>query len=78
MTAARKAARVTPFSPGDCVKHIPNQFELVLIATKRFRELNKGATPHVNSNGDHNMTVAMREIASGHIGREYLFKKDKK
>jgi DNA-directed RNA polymerase subunit omega len=74
--AERKAARITPFSAGECVKHIPSQFELVLVASNRMRELQRGAEPMVQSNDDHNMTIALREISEGKVGREYLTKGD--
>ena len=74
----RKEIRVTPFSGGDCVENVPSQFDLVIIASKRMRELNKGASPLVDANGDHNMTIALREIAEGLVGSEYLYKDDKK
>jgi len=74
MIDERKVARITPFSAGDCVKNVPSQFELVLIASNRMRELQKGEQPLVNPGGDHNMTIALREIAAGKVGREYLTK----
>lgn len=74
----RKDTRITPFSAGDCAKEIPNQFNLVIIAAKRMRELVKGAKPLVPANGDHNMTIALREIAAGLVGNEYLTKEEPK
>jgi DNA-directed RNA polymerase subunit omega len=47
----------------DCVDKIPNRFELVLIATHRARELEKGADVTVDADNDKNPVIALREIA---------------
>jgi DNA-directed RNA polymerase subunit omega len=57
----------------DCLEHIPNRFELALAAAYRARQLAQGATPKVDSR-DKPTVVALREIASGEIGREMLRK----
>lgn len=55
----------------DCLKHIPNRFELTLAATYRARMLAQGHAPKIDSK--HKPTVtALREIASGKIGAEML------
>ena len=55
----------------DCLKHIPNRFELALAATYRARQLVQGHTPKVEAK-DKPTVVALREIASGQIGIEML------
>ncbi len=57
----------------DCLKKIPNRFQLVLTATYRARELNQGSTPKVDTKNK-NCVTALREIANGHIGLEMLSK----
>ncbi|MBR5999758.1 MAG: DNA-directed RNA polymerase subunit omega [Oxalobacter sp.] len=57
----------------DCLKKIPNRFELTLCATYRARQLLQGHTPKVESN-DKETVVALREIAAGEIGTEMLRK----
>ncbi len=47
----------------DCVKNIPNRFELVLAAANRAKKLSKGATPHVPRGNEKNPVLALREIA---------------
>ena len=74
----RKESRITPFNGWDCTDKIPSQFDLVIIASARVRELRAGAKPLVPANGDHNMTIALREIAEGLIGYDHLYKDVKK
>ena len=47
----------------DCVKKIPNRFELVVTAAQRARQLAAGAAPTVERNKDKNAVVSLREIA---------------
>lgn len=56
----------------DCLKRIPNRFELALCATYRARMLAQGHTPKVNANKDKVTVTSLREIAGGHIGLEML------
>jgi DNA-directed RNA polymerase subunit omega len=56
----------------DCVKRIPNRFELTLVATTRARQLALGATPTLDAGKDKPCVVALREIAAGKIGVEIL------
>jgi len=55
----------------DCVKQIPNRFELVLLASKRARDLSTGATALVEESDDKPTVVALREIAQGLIGKDF-------
>lgn len=50
----------------DCLKQIPNRFELVIIASKRARQLFKGAKPLIESD-NREVVVALREIAAGEV-----------
>ena len=52
----------------DCVKLIPNRFELTLAATARARQLALGSAPYVDPGKDKPTVIALREIAAGHIG----------
>ena len=60
----------------DCVEKIPNIFELVLVASKRARQLANGAEPMVEWENDKPTVVALREIAEGHINQSILGEKD--
>jgi len=49
----------------DCLKHVDNNFALVLKAAKRARDISNGAQPLVPEEGDKPTVVALREIAEG-------------
>ena len=54
----------------DCLAHVDNRFDLVLLATKRARMLaNNRATPRVPVENDKPTVLALREIAEGFITR---------
>ena len=57
----------------DCMKTIPNRFELVLAATYRARQLVQGLSPRVESR-DKATVVALREVAAGVTDRDMLTK----
>ncbi len=56
----------------DCVGKIVNRFELVLIATKRARQVARGAAPLVEEENDKATVIALREIADGLIDASVL------
>ena len=56
----------------DCMKNIPNRFQLTLAATYRARQLAMGSTPTVDAGRDKPTVVALREMAAGHYGLEIL------
>ena len=51
----------------DCLDKVDNRFQLVLVATKRARQLAKGAEPFVEWENDKPTVVALREIAEDYI-----------
>ena len=56
----------------DCLKRIPNRFQLTLAATYRARQITAGASPLLETNKDKATVSALREIASGKVGTEVL------
>ena len=62
-------ARVTV---DDCMKRIPNRFQMTLAAAHRARQLANGATPLVDPGRDKPTVIALREMAAGKIGVEVL------
>ena len=53
----------------DCLDKVDNRFQLVLVATKRARQLANGVQPLVPWENDKPTIVALREIAEGLVGR---------
>lgn len=50
----------------DCLEHVNNRFELVLLAAKRARAIAvEGAQPKVEWEDDKPTVVALREVAAG-------------
>ena len=61
----------------DCLDHVDNRFELVLVASKRARQLaRQGIEPTVEWDNDKPTVVALREIAVGHVTKEILKQRD--
>ncbi len=56
----------------DCLNNVDNRFELVLVATKRTRQLILGATPLLETENDKPTVIALREIAEGLIDASIL------
>jgi DNA-directed RNA polymerase subunit omega len=56
----------------DCLEVVDNRFELVLLATKRARQLAKGADSVVDSNNDKPTVVALREIAERKVNQPMI------
>ena len=50
----------------DCLEKVDNRFELVMLASKRARQLFKGARPFIESD-NREVVVALREIAEGKV-----------
>ena len=58
----------------DCIKFLPNRFELTLAATNRARQITSGAAPMLDPDRDKPTVIALREIAAGKVGIEMLHK----
>lgn len=57
----------------DCLEHLDNRFELVLVAAKRARQLATGGKdPFLAWENDKPTVMALREIAAGHVTRDIL------
>jgi DNA-directed RNA polymerase subunit omega len=56
----------------DSLENVDNRFDLVLIASKRARNISMGAEPMVAADNDKPTVIALREIADGLIGEEIL------
>ena len=47
----------------DCIKKVPNRFDLVVAAAQRSREISNGIPIEVERDNDKNPVVSLREIA---------------
>jgi len=57
----------------DCLDHVENRFELVMLATRRARHMYRyGAEPMVPEENDKPTVLALREIAGGLVSHEML------
>lgn len=56
----------------DCLEVVDNRFELVLMATRRARQVEKGSEALVESNNDKPTVVALREIAGRKVSNEMI------
>lgn len=57
----------------DCINDVNNRFELVHLASKRVRQMMKGARSLVDNTFSQNriIVVALREIAAGNVKPKY-------
>ena len=56
----------------DCIKKIPNRFDLVVAAAQRSREISNGVAIEIERDNDKNPVVSLREIASEAVDSESL------
>lgn len=58
----------------DCMDYVDNRFDLVLLATKRARQLANGVEPLLPWENDKPTVMALREIAEGLISHSEMDK----
>ena len=57
----------------DCLDNVENRFELVMLASRRARQMRRfGVDPMVPEENDKATVIALREIAEGLISHEML------
>lgn len=57
----------------DCLEHVENRFELVMVASKRARQLaTQGRDPLVAPENDKPTVIALREMAANKLSPEVL------
>lgn len=60
----------------DCLDKVDNRFELVMVSSKRARQLQiEGKDPMVDVDNDKPTVIALREIAEGHVNAGILIAK---
>ncbi|MEO2169644.1 MAG: DNA-directed RNA polymerase subunit omega [bacterium] len=50
----------------DCLEKVPSRFELVVLASKRAKQLLRGSRPLIDAN-NREVVSALREIAAGKV-----------
>ena len=62
----------------DCLDKVDNRFVLVMLASKRVKQLYKGARPLIeNKAANKNVVIALREIAAGRVNYEITSRKSR-
>ena len=56
----------------DSLAQVNNRFDLVLIASKRARNISMGAEPLLSADNDKPTVIALREIAEGLVSEDIL------
>jgi DNA-directed RNA polymerase subunit omega len=52
----------------DCLEKVENRFALVALASKRTKELKRGAPLYVTNRKNREVVMSLREIAQGKVG----------
>lgn len=61
----------------DCLENVANRFELVMVASKRARQMATGGkSPLVEEESDKPTVIALREIADGLVTADILTRED--
>ena len=60
----------------DCLDNVDNRFELVLLATKRARQIARGGEPLVEESNDKSTVIALREIAEGKVTPAFMAERE--
>lgn len=56
----------------DCLENLDNRYDLVLLASKRTRQLLMGSDPLIEDQSDKPTVIALREIAAGVVTPENI------
>jgi DNA-directed RNA polymerase subunit omega len=61
----------------DCLDHVENRFELVMVSSKRARQIAvEGKEPFVELENDKPTVIALREIEEGFVNASILDEED--
>jgi len=58
----------------DCLDKVENRFLLVMLASKRVKQLYKGNKPLLETKNNRQVVTALREIAAGKVSYELIRK----
>ena len=56
----------------DCLENVVNRYDLVLLASKRARQIAMGADPLVPAENDKPTVIALREIAENLVNNDNI------
>ncbi|MDR9498777.1 MAG: DNA-directed RNA polymerase subunit omega [Hydrogenovibrio sp.] len=56
----------------DCLDQVENRFELVILASKRARQLSYGAEPTLEWENDKPSVMALRELADNTVDKDVV------
>ena len=57
----------------DCVRYYPNRFEMVVLASKRARQIVDGMPLLIDNEDDKAPVIALRELGEGSLSWDVLF-----
>jgi len=60
----------------DCIRYYPNRFEMVLLASRRARQILRGMPTMVDAEDDKPAVHALREMGEGFVSWDVLFEQD--
>ena len=61
----------------DCLDKVENRFLLVMLASKRVKQLYKGVKPMIEPKNNRLVVTALREIAASKVTYEVIIKKQR-
>lgn len=62
----------------DCLRQVENRFLLVMLASKRVKQLYKGSKPLIENKGNNkNVVIALREVAARKVQYEMISRKNR-
>ena len=56
----------------DCLEFVENRYDLVLLASRRARQIAMGSDPLIEEDADKPTVIALREIAAGLVSRDNI------
>jgi DNA-directed RNA polymerase subunit omega len=62
----------------DCLKRVPNRFDLSLIASMRARQISLGSVPRIEDAKGKPTVIALEEIAQGAVTKEWIEAEEKR
>lgn len=60
----------------DCIRYYPNRFEMVLLSSRRARQLLSGMPALLESENDKPAVQALREMGEGFVSWDVVFEQD--